>query len=84
MMPRLIANRASSFCTASSAIGYMTFPKEHRAKLHSRNPIQRLHGEIKRRTEVVGNFPNRGAINLLIGAILIGHSMNGLPSVHAT
>ena len=32
----------------------MTFPKEHRAKLHSTNPIERLNGEIKRRTEAVG------------------------------
>lgn len=35
-------------------LAYMTFPKEHRAKLHSTNPIERLNGEIKRRTEVVG------------------------------
>ncbi|AVC45485.1 transposase, Mutator family protein (plasmid) [Rhizobium leguminosarum bv. viciae] len=35
-------------------LAYMTFPKEHRAKLHSTNPIERLNGEIKRRTEAVG------------------------------
>ena len=35
-------------------LAYMSFPKEHRAKLHSTNPIERLNGEIKRRTEVVG------------------------------
>lgn len=35
-------------------LAYMTFPREHRAKLHSTNPIERLNGEIKRRTEVVG------------------------------
>lgn len=33
---------------------YMSFPKEHRAKLHSTNPIERPNGEIKRRTDVVG------------------------------
>lgn len=38
-------------------LAYMTFPKEHRSKLHSTNPIERLNGEIKRRTEVVGIFP---------------------------
>lgn len=32
----------------------MSFPKEHRTKLHSTNPIERLNGEIKRRTDVVG------------------------------
>ena len=35
-------------------LAYMSVPKEHRAKLHSTNPIERLNGEIKRRTEVVG------------------------------
>jgi len=43
----------------SDVLAYMTFPKEHRAKLHSTNPIERLNGEIKRRTEVVGIFPKR-------------------------
>ena len=55
-------------------LAYMTFPKEHRAKLHSTNPIERLNGEIKRRTEVVGIFPNEGAITRLIGAILMEQS----------
>jgi putative transposase len=32
----------------------MSFPKEHRAKIHSTNPLERVNGEIKRRTEVVG------------------------------
>ena len=52
-------------------LAYMTFPREHRTKLHSTNPIERLHAEIKRRTNVVGIFPNENAITRLVGAILL-------------
>ena len=52
-------------------LAYMTFPREHRQKLHSTNPLERVHAEIKRRTNVVGIFPNADAITRLVGAILL-------------
>ena len=52
-------------------LAYMSFPREHRQKLHSTNPLERRNGEIKRRTNVVGIFPNENAITRLVGAILL-------------
>jgi putative transposase len=52
-------------------LAFMDFPKEHRVKIHSTNVLERLNGEIKRRADVVGIFPNDKAIVRLVGALLM-------------
>lgn len=51
-----------------------SFPRQHRTKLHSTNPIERLNKEMKRRADVVGIFPNEASIMRLIGAVLFGQN----------
>ena len=51
------------------ALAYMTLPRQHRTKLHSTNPIERLNKGVKRRADVVGIFPNEASILHLIGAV---------------
>jgi transposase-like protein len=52
-------------------LAYMGFPTQHRAKLHSTNPLERLNKEVKRRADVVGIFPCEASILRLIGAVLL-------------
>ena len=51
-------------------LAYMAYPRQHRTKLHSTNPIERLNKEVKRRADVVGLFPIEASITRLIGAVL--------------
>ena len=46
---------------------YKTFPREHWRRIHSTNPLERLHKEVKRRTKVVGIFPDRSSVLRLVG-----------------
>jgi len=52
-------------------LAFMSFPKAHRTQIHSTNPLERLNAEIKRRTDVVGIFPNDASITRLVGALLL-------------
>ena len=66
--PRLAALMDES---EHDVLAYMAFPAQHRVKLHSTNPLERLNKEVKRRADVVGIFPNEASITRRIGAVLL-------------
>jgi transposase-like protein len=51
-------------------LAHFAFPETHRRQIRSTNPLERLNKEIKRRTAVVGIFPNRASVIRLVGMIL--------------
>ena len=55
----------------ADVLSFLSFPKAHRTQIHSTNPLERLNAEVKRRTDVVGIFPNDASITRLVGALLL-------------
>jgi transposase-like protein len=54
-----------------NVLACISFPEQHRSKLHSTNPLGRLNKEVRRRADVVGIFPNGDSITRLVGAVLL-------------
>jgi len=70
LRPRFSAAATLLEEAAEDVLAHFHFPEEHRRRLHSTNPLERLHKEVKRRTGVVGIFPDRTSLIRLAGMLL--------------
>ncbi len=71
--PREKNEKLGAFMDASrdEVLAYMSFPREHWAQIASTTPLERVNREVKRRSDVVGIFPNDEAIVRLVGALML-------------
>jgi transposase-like protein len=74
LRPKVPKLAALTDAADEDVLACMRFPAAHRTELHSTNPIERLNGEIKRRTDLVGIVPNEAAVARLVGGILLERS----------
>ncbi len=70
LRPRFAAAAGLLEEASEDVLAHLHFPEEHRRRLHSTNPLERLHKEVKRRTAVVGIFPDRASLIRLAGMLL--------------
>lgn len=71
LRPRFPKLAAMMDDSREDVLAYMAFAKEHWPRIASTNPLERLNGEVKRRADVIGIFPNDRAIIRLIGALML-------------
>ena len=70
LQPRFV--KVAELLTAAEAdlLAHFAFPSAHCRKIRSTNPLEQLNKEIRRRTDVVGVFPNRSSLLRLVGMLL--------------